>query len=328
MTDQSAGHRLLQDFGLLILEPSFSRYFADKDFERGILMTDGRPPSEIHLRKFEPLLPFAVEKLDPRYHPFTRYIDELTDLEWIEDVLSAFQRTLDFDLEIRDFVKSLKRKFEGSNAIHVRLNSKRILSEEVISNCRTILGMIDEFSVEDVEEMNPFSQEYHDAVLADVNIYSVLLDAEKWHREQGVLHFTTLHYLENYQSVRGNRPRKYLKVMFCVLIAEFYEKLASPNTSAHIDDLSEGHQKDSIGRIIVPRKPYFDSPVARLIVEFSKISEFVDEVGHDSDELSYYRDFLQHRSSKENFPNITKLIKSSATGADLLEIISLLDSIK
>lgn len=335
--DTSAVSRLVDDLGLLILEPSYDRYYADKEFERGMLMTCGEPPSVQNLKRFIPVLQKAVPEMVADSDLLFCYSEKLHNLEWIEDVVCALHRTLDFDFGIRDLIKTLKRKFEGSDAIRLPLRANSIISPDVISHCRAVLSMIREFKI-DENELDPWSQEAIDAALADVNIYSVLLDAEELLRTKGVLHFATYEYLLHYQSNRGSgRPRKYVKVMFSVLIAEFYEKPPTYSQPALINDLSEGRDFDCAERkVIEERKPYFDSPLARIITAFSTVSNSMDPIRHDEEELSYYRDFLQNRHMKRKLLkaaggkllNVTEELKKSSRAVDFQKVIFFLDSIK
>lgn len=319
--DQSAVSRLVYDIGLLIMEPSYERYLADQEYVRGKKLNGRDIPTESNLKRYLPILPLIDLPIGSVKNPASAYCEELGRLEWIDDVLSAINRTLDFDLSIRDFMKTLKRKFDGESILRAKLNSKQILPPHVIDQCKAVQSMIREFPIEDETGFDI------DAGMSDVNIFSILLDAQRLFQNEGIVHSGTYCWLKEYQKDRGGgRPRIYTKPLFTVLMVEFCEEFCPNPRAFTIHDFSSDTYDASDANN--KRKPKFDSTFARILIEFSKISDQMKLLDDESDDLLHHRDFLHHRKEQKKFPNITKLIQSSTNARDFQKIISLLDSIK
>ncbi|MBL4805801.1 MAG: hypothetical protein JKY31_00750 [Rhodobacteraceae bacterium] len=319
--DTSSVSRLVYDFGALILEPSYTRYQQDQMYMKKRRSLTADDASTKNLKRFRPLLNLTGLFADSLEQAMSISSDELQELSYIDDVLSALSRTIDVDLDVKKFFNTLNRKFKDSNLLYAPLNSKRILSEQTLKNCNSIQSMLREFP--NVDEDDPAS------VMFDINIYQVLIDAEKYFRERGIVHSATYEYLKSYQERKGaGRPRLYIKIMLVVMLAEFFEKYSPLNAKAVIHDFSTDTDKDINGKILRYRKPAYDSAFAKLLVEFSQISNFVDQISHETHELDQYRRYLRNRADSQDRMNVTQCIRKSDLAVDFQNIIFYLDSIK
>lgn len=408
--DLSALNRLLYDMSWLIETEAKNRRAADEKFKLRKPYDCEEIPSIKYKYKFLPVLQ-SIDRELLRKSSSNGINQALDELLWIEDVLSACARTIDFNLDIRDFVKTLKRKFANkATSIRKPLKSRNVIKPEIISHCNSIMCELEtnrvikdtayfenlaanqkklarqDFSsavsqkiltqnqreeTEDEAEIfgvldKPFAEdliavlkkgnaygtelldimirkaqarknlekleedrEIEESAVAEINIYSVLLDADKLFQKERCLHFATYEYLKQYQEKRGGgSPRKYLKALFTVLMVEFYERHSKSSGMEILTDKSSPALRSASGEKLTEKVTCFEGPLTEMFVTFSKVSNFVETLTYTSASLGYYNQFLEQRRRSNHQLNVTKSLQQSTAAKDFQDIIYYLNSIR
>jgi predicted ribosome quality control (RQC) complex YloA/Tae2 family protein len=164
--------------------------------------------------------------------------------------------------------------------------------------------------------------------LWDVNLWTILLEADELHRKTGMVHFAFFERLKSYQESRGGgSPRVYRKAALAVLLAECFEDFNQYGLKAQIND----HSKDTDPMLPKPseryRKPFYTSTFADFLIKFCEIIEFDEKLSRDDHSLDKYRQILRKRID-QNAPRISERLASSLKAQEVSEILEILDQIK
>lgn len=325
-TDRSATARLVNDFGLLLIKPDFERYLDEKSlyaeaFREGRL-NEHVPLDELHMLRFVPMLELLGIKELGR-NPHYRHFEEIERLQQIESFLQAYKLTVDFSLQVSELRKRLKRKFEKNpTALTLPYRSKNLISNDLVKHCRDVMWIIEEFHSEIDDGDIADHQDDIDKVLWDVNIWTVILDADRLHREQGRVHSAFLNYLNQYQDMKGGgSPRVYLRTALTVLLAECFEDFDQKKRRPRIYDRSEGADKDGYGNKIENRKAFYDSAFARFLVKFVSITNIIDPVPqHAGNSLDHFKTIADLRLTSAT-PRLSSRLNQSLSGREVSEIV-------
>ena len=256
--DRSALARVVHDFGLLLINDDFKRYLDDPALRKKAMREDRMAEyvslEEKHDQKFVPLIPLlGIELLgkDPHYH----HHEVLDRLQRIDAFLNALKLTVDFSLEVAELHKRLRRKFEGEpSKLTLPYRTKRLISAELVKHCRDVMWIVQEFHVE------PEDEDDIDGALWDVNIWTVILEADRLHREHGQVHSAFFNFLTEYQSRRGGgRPKSYLRTAMAVLLAECFVDYEKLDRKPQIHDKSTPVDRDQYQRLVERRNEDYDS---------------------------------------------------------------------
>ncbi|WP_037293249.1 hypothetical protein [Roseobacter sp. CCS2] len=312
---------------MLLIKAEFERYLDEQRLVKLAFhhrrLDDHTPLAEAHMQRFVPLLELlGVEEVVS--NPLLRYLDEIERLEKVEGFLGAIKLTVDFSLQLSELRKRLKRKFaQNPSALTLPYKTERLISEDLVKHCREVMWVINEFHVESNDE----GDDDGDA-LWDVNIWTVILDADQLHREHGRVHSAFYNYLSQYQSQKGTgSPRVYLRTAMTVLLAEFFEEFDRKKRASQIHDKSKSADTDLNGRTIENRVSEYDSAFANLLIEFVQITQFLPVPNKSDNSLDHYRTILRLRVKKQ-IPHISKYLKSSLSGAEAFELFEIFDQLK
>jgi hypothetical protein len=321
-TDHSAISKLVQDFGLLLIDDDFQRYLENNRLQQQALregtISEFRSLDELHAERFIPLLSIlGLERTEK--NETLRYGEIIERLSTIESFVRVLTKTADFTLEIRELLKRLKRKFAGKNVLHLPYRTKRLISEEHVRNCRDIMWIVNEFHVPNEDDEYDF--------LWDVNIWTILLEADELHRKTGMVHFAFFERLKSYQESRGGgSPRVYRKAALAVLLAECFEDFNRYGLKAQINDRSTDTDH-GLPKKEGYRKPSYTSTFADFLIKFCKIIEFDENLSGDNHSLDKYRKILRERID-QNIPRISERLASSLNAQEVSEILGILDQVK
>lgn len=323
--DKSAISRLVHDFGLLLISEDFERYLDDRPLLNQALR-EGRAAEHVsladqHMIRFIPLLEFlGIEDLgqNPQY----QYFEEIERLMSIEALLRAFKLTVDFSLQTSELHKRLKRKFAGTpTALTLPYKTKKLISDELVKHCRDVMWIINEFHIERDDDSI-------EEAMWDINIWTVILDADRLHRETGRVHSAFLNYLADYQFSKGDGgPRSYLRTALTVLLAECFEDFDQKKRKPQIHDWSSGIDRNEYGIIRSNRVSNYDSGFADFLIEFLEITGIEAVPKKKDNSLDHYRKIARIRASMA-LPRISGHLKSSMVGREVSEIIDILDRLK
>lgn len=332
-TDRSATARLVHDFGLLLIKAEFERYLDEKSlyaeaFREGRL-NEHVPLDEQHMLRFVPLLELlGNEELGRNSH--SHHFEEIERLQQIEAFLQAYKLTVDFSLQVSELRKRLKRKFEKKpTALTLPYRSKNLISNDLVKHCRDVMWIIEDFNIEIDEDNIGDNQDDIDEILWDVNIWTVILDADRLHREQGRVHSAFVNYLNQYQDRKGSgSPRVYLRTALTVLLAECFEDFDQKKRRPRISDRSENADKDQYGNKNEGRKAYYDSAFARFLIKFVSITNIIDPVPqHAGNSLDHFKTIADLRLTNAT-PRLSDRLNQSLKGREVSEIIEILDTLK
>lgn len=319
--DRSAFGRMLHDFGLLLIKDDFDRYLNER---RSGQLEGHIPLDEQHQMKFVPLLELlGIEELGR--HPHLHYLEEIERLRLVDAFLRSLAQTVDFSLQISELCKKLKRKFKAKpNALTLPYKTERLISDELAAHCRNVMSIVDEFHVDQDED--PWDI---DAALWDFNIWRVILDADRLHREQGRVHSAFANYIQQYQSSKGDgRPRVYIRTALTVLLAECFEDFDRKKRRPRIYDRSESADKDQYGKTLTNRKAYYDSAFARFLVKYVEITKIIaPPVQHLGNSLDQFKTIADLRL-EVGTPRLSEQLKTSLKGREMSKIIDILEVLK
>jgi hypothetical protein len=327
--DHSAIAKLVEDFGLLLLHDSYERYIKSRQ-SYTLARLEGTlanytDEEDTHLEKYIPILPYLG------IHPITEgalyhHWEIIERFDMIETFIRTLDRTADFKTETTAIWKRLKRKFSGRRELWLTYKTDRLISDELCKHCRDITSCIREF--------RPPAEEGSADTLWDVNIWSIILEADSRHRETGTVHSAFFEYLNQYQSLKGGgSPRAYKRKALTVLLAECFEDFDTEHRKPQINHNLRAITKSDTSKDTrdsrprrAPRKEYY-SDFADFLIKFCEVTQVVQPPSRQTDALSHYRTILRNRLRLQ-IPRITERIHQHMKAPQVIEIIEILDHVK
>jgi len=322
-TDRSAIARLVHGFGLLLIKGDFERYLDERAlFNKAVReqrTEEHIPLDEQHMLKFVPLLTRLGIKPRGR-NPHFHHLDVIERLQKIDAFLQALSMTVDFSIEVSELRKRLKRKFENNpTALTLPYKTKNLISDDLLEQCREVMWIIDEFRDECVDSITP---------PLGADIWSIIIDADRLHRDQGKVSLIFYRHLADYQSFKGDgKPRIYVKTAMAVLLAECFVDFEQLSKKPQIHDRSVSADIDPYGKINTNREAIYESAFADFLIGFIKITGTKPVPAKLGSSLDHYRKILRLRMLKQT-PRISDYLASSLERQDVAEIIGILDDLK
>lgn len=327
--DHSAIAKLVEDFGLLLLNDSYDRHIKSRQsYSQARLdgtLANYTDEEDKHLGKYIPVLPYLG------IHPVTEgavfhHLEIIERLNMIETFIRTLGRTVDFNTETTDIWKRLKRKFTGRKELWLTYKTDRLISEDLRKHCREIASSIREFSA-------PAEEDSTDT-LWDVNIWSIILEADLRHRQTGTVHSAFFEYLDQYQSLKGGgSPRIYSRSALTILLAECFEDFDAEQRKSQINHNLRSTKQSDASKITregkpkrSPRKEYY-SDFADFLIKFCEVTRVFQAPSRQTDALSHYRTILRNRLRLQ-IPRITERIHQQMKAPQVIEILEILDQVK